>query len=246
MGHSDFAARDVAGDLRAHERRVYSQNGEDGIIEEILRRVGIKTGLFVEFGAETGLECNCARLALKEGWGALFIEGNSAKFDGLSRTYAGDDRIRCIRARVSSDNIEQILSGNHIPQEFDLLSIDIDGNDYWVWAAIQNWHPRIVVIEYNASFPPPRLWVMVENHEHTWDGTSYYGASLASLARLGRKKGYSLVATDSRGVNAFFVKADLMIEGRFLDPAVHFHYSKPGYGVRGCGHPKGDGPFVEI
>jgi hypothetical protein len=138
------------------------------------------------------------------------------------------------------------LSGNHIPQEFDLLSIDIDGNDYWVWAAIRNWHPRIVVIEYNTSFPPSRLWVMVENHEHTWNGTTYYGASLASLARLGRKKGYSLVATDSRGVNAFFVKADLMIEGRFLDPAVHFHYSPPGYGVRGCGHPKGDGPFVEI
>jgi hypothetical protein len=138
------------------------------------------------------------------------------------------------------------LSEYHIPQEFDLLSIDIDGNDYWVWAAIQNWHPRIVVIEYNTSFPPSRLWVMVENHEHTWDGTNYYGASLASLARLGRMKGYSLVATDSRGVNAFFVKADLIIEDRFLDPAVHFHYSTPGYGVRGCGHPNRDGPFVEI
>ena len=84
---------------------------------------------------------------------------------------------------------------------------------------------------------------MAENNDHSWNGTNYYGASLASLGRLGRKKGYSLVATDSRGVNAFFVKDDLMIEGRFLDPAAHFHDSPPRYGAGPCGHPDGSGPI---
>jgi hypothetical protein len=94
MGHSDFATRPVAGDLRSFERRVCSQNGEDGIIEEILRRVGIKTRQFAEFGAGTGLECNCARRALEENWEGLFIEGDTAKFDGLCRRYVGLAGIR--------------------------------------------------------------------------------------------------------------------------------------------------------
>ena len=236
----------VAGDLRIFERRVSSQNGEDGIIEEIFRRVGVGTRFFVEFGAETGIECNCARLAVEAAWGGLFIEGDAAKFETLGRQYARHVRVQCCHARVSSANIEGIFAGNHVPPEFDLLSIDIDGNDYWVWAAIQNWRPRVVVIEYNASFPPPQLWVMKEDPDHSWDGTNYYGASLASLARLGRQKGYSLVATESRGINAFFVRDDLVIEGRFLDTAAQFHYSAPRYGPHGCGHPERGGSYLEI
>ena len=94
-------------------------------------------------------------------------------------------------------------------KEIDLLSIDIDGNDYYVFKAINNINPRVVVIEFNAKFPPPMEWIMPYNPTHIWDGTDNQGASLQSLVNLGKTKGYNLVATNLNGVNAFFVREDL-------------------------------------
>jgi hypothetical protein len=235
-----------AGDLRAFEKRVYSQNGEDGILQEILNRVGTTNRFFVEFGVESGSECNCALLALEKGWGGLFLEVDDIQFARLAERYRDRPGVRCVRAAVTSANIESLFQANGVPPEFDVLSIDIDGNDYWVWAALTHWRPRVVVIEYNASHPPPRKWVMKEDVNYRWNGTSYHGASLASLAALGRGKGYTLVATNSNGVNAFFVRDDLVSPGLFLDPVEHYHYSPPGFGSYLGGHPPGSGPFVEV
>jgi hypothetical protein len=152
--------------------------------------------------------------------------------------------VRCARALVSSDTIEALLAQHQVPAELDLLSIDIDGNDYWVWEAIRGWRPRVVVIEYNASHDPSVRWVMLEDPSYRWNGTTYYGASLASLAALGRQKGYTLVGTNSTGVNAFFVRDDLVTPDRFLDPVVHYHYSPATHGPYPGGHPWGDGPAV--
>jgi hypothetical protein len=233
-------------DLRTFERRVYSQNGEDGILQEILRRVGVTNKIFVEFGVESGIECNCARLAIEEGWSGLFLEADETFFRQLHQRYRERSAVRCVPARVTSGNIESLLADAAIPREFDVLSIDIDGNDYWVWSAIESWRPRVVIIEYNAAFPPPRKWVMSENPEHRWDHTNYYGASLASLVALGRKKGYTLVATDSTGVNSFFVRDDLVSGDKFLDPALHYHYSPFNHPLCPNGHPPRNGPSVEI
>jgi hypothetical protein len=232
------------GDLRAFERKVYSQNGEDGILEEIFRRIGPGTKYFVEFGVETGAECNCARLVREGGWRGLFLEADPGLYARLAERYRPFPGVRCTRACVRSDNIEGLLAEAGVPEEFDLLSIDIDGNDYWVWQAIHRWRPRVVVIEYNAAYPPPRKWVMRENPAHVWRNNTYYGASLASLSSLGRKKGYSLVATNSTGVNAFFVRDDVAGD-HFLDPSACWHYSPPRF-HRGGGHPPGDGPFEEV
>ncbi len=234
-----------AGDLRAFERQVYSQNGEDGIIQEILYRIGTSRGFFLEFGVESGIECNCARLALEEHWDGVFIESDETHFKELRNRYRDFKGVQCVNACVTSLNIETLLEANHVPPDFDLLSIDIDGNDYWVWSAITRWHPRIVVIEYNAALPPTQKRVMQENINHRWDGTSYYGASLASLAALGREKGYELVATNSRGVNAFFVTQELVTCDKFLDPHVHYHYSPPSYGNYLGAHPPRSGPWIE-
>jgi hypothetical protein len=231
-------------DLRNFEKRVSSQNGEDGILEEIFRRVGTTNRYFVEIGAESGAECNCARLAA-DGWHGLFLEADAGHFARLHERYAGRPGVRCARATVSAANVEAILAEHRAPADFDLLSIDIDGNDYWVWAAIRGWRPRVVVIEYNASHPPAARRVMKEDPGRRWDGTTYYGASLASLAALGRQKGYALVGTNSTGVNAFFVRDELVAPGRFLDPAVCYHYSPPTHGPYPGGHPLGDGPWVE-
>jgi hypothetical protein len=235
-----------ASDLRAFERRVYSQNGEDGIIQEILARVGVVTEFFVEIGVESGRECNCARLALQEEWRGVFVEADAVHFGKLARRYRDCRGVRCVQASVTSANVAELLRAAEVPAEFDVLSIDIDGNDYWVWAAVEGWRPRLVVIEYNAAHPPPRRWVMREDPAHRWDQTTYYGASLASLAALGRRKGYTLVATDSTGVNAFFVRDDLVTPERFLDPVVQYHYSPLNSPFCPGGLPHRAGPFVEI
>ena len=101
-----------------------------------------------------------------------------------------------------------LLAKYDIPQHFDLLSIDIDGNDYWIWDAITA-TPRVVVIEYNSSILPPQRKSITYNPTFRWDGTEYYGASLSALEALGRRKGYRLLYCDARGVNAFFVLTEL-------------------------------------
>jgi hypothetical protein len=236
----------LSGDLRAFERKVYSQNGEDGIIKELLRRVGVKHRFFVEFGVETGVECNCARLAREEAWSGLFLEASPELFPHLEENLRALPAVRCRQTAVTSQNIEDLLAANQVPVDFDVLSIDIDGNDYWVWKAIQRWQPRLVVIEYNPAYPPPTRWVMQENLDHHWDQTDYYGASLTSLALLGRQKGYTLVACDSRGVNAFFLRTELFDPDKFVDTAVLYHYSPFNHPLCPNGHPHRRGPSVEI
>jgi hypothetical protein len=233
-----------AGDLRGYEACVSSQNGEDGILREILQRIGVARRYFVEFGVESAAECNCARLAREEQWAGLFLEADAAHAARLAENYRGHPQVRCARAEVTSANIESLLAAHEVPADFDLLSIDIDGNDYWVWRAVRAWRPRLVVIEYNATHPPPELWVMAENTAHRWDRTGYFGASLASLVALGREKGYTLVATDSTGVNAFFVADEHVTPGRFLDPALHYHFSPLNSPKVPGGYPPRSGPFV--
>jgi hypothetical protein len=230
------------GDLRGFEFSAHSQNGEDGILQEIFRRVGTTNRYFVEFGVETGDQCNCAYLARDKGWAGLFMEAGESEFEKLKQNYNPFPGIRCCRAMVSSANIEELLAAHQVPAEPDLLSIDIDGNDYWVWKAIRNWRPRVVVAEYNPFHLPPKKWVMKEDPTYVWKRTTYFGASLASLTLLGREKGYTLVGTDSMGVNAFFVRDDALVEGRFLDPVLAYHFTPFGHNAPA----PFDGPFEAI
>ncbi len=235
-------------DLRHFEKKVYSQNGEDGILEEIFRRISATNKFFVEFGVESGIQCNCTRLILEMGWCGLFMEGDDKLFNQLRTRYAQKEQVHCQQALVTSANIEELLHQHSVPKEFDLLSIDVDGNDYWIWKAIFRWSPRVVVIEYNASQPPGTFWVMRENPNHCWDGTTYYGASLSSLAKLGKEKGYTLVGTNSNGVNAFFVRTDIVDANAnsFIVADESYHFSPPAYGPYKGGHRPGTGPFVRI
>jgi hypothetical protein len=197
----------------------------------------------VEFGVESGAECNCAYLAREAGWGGLFLEADAADFEKLRERYRDRPAVRCARAAVTSKNIEALLEEHWVPEDFDLLSIDIDGNDYWVWQAVRRWRPRVVAIEFNPFHLPPKKWVMKEDDAYRWNGTTYFGASLASLTALAHQKGYELATTDSHGVNAFFVRKELMAPGLFLDPLLHYHFSPFTY------HPvppAGSGPFVEV
>jgi hypothetical protein len=232
--------------LRAFERRVYSQNGADGIIEELFRRIGSPSKFFVEVSNEAANGFNSARLALEENWGGVFINPSCAAGIRMVRDLQFPERVRCLDMEVTAATIEEVLAREQAPAEFDLLSIVLAGNDYWVWSAVRRWRPRVVVIQYNASLGPAQRWVMKENVEYRWNGTSYYGASLASLTALAKEKGYALAATDSIGDLAFFVRDDLLGEDSILNSVVRFHYTPPRYGPHMAGHPPGEGPYVEV
>ena len=201
--------------------KVYSQNDEDGIIQEIFKRIGTTNKIFIEFGVNDGLESNCHFL-LFNGWEGLWIEGCEENFNRLKNNFSkplSKKQLTAINAFITVDNINKLISEDgKVNGEIDLLSIDIDGNDYWIWEKINCIHPRVVVIEYNAKFPPPCEWVMEYNSNHIWDSSDKHGASLKSLEVLGNRLGYALVGTNRNGINAFFVKKELA-EGLFAEPA---------------------------
>ncbi len=213
--------------LRRAEARVYSQNGEDGVVAHLLSGVGTGDRRFVEFGVEDGRECNTANLALTFGWSGLQMEADAADAARARAFYSGRADVRVVEARVTPDNIDELLRENGFDGEIDVLSIDIDGNDYWVWEALEAARPRVVVVEYNAVFGPERsITVPYAERRSPYDAHPsgwYHGASLTALARLGERKGYVLVGAESRGVNAFFVRRDVA-EGRIdaVSPSAAF------------------------
>ena len=234
-------------DLTGHELRAFSQNGEDGVLAEILRRIGAESRFFVEFGVESGREGNCVYLADVAGWDGLFMEAGDRMYRALERKYAAQDRVRTICAMVSAENIEQLLAQAGAPQQPDLLSIDVDGQDYWIWEAIDSYRPRIVVVEYNSSLDPRRRLVQPADPGHVWDGTDYYGASLGALESLAERKDYRLVHTELSGVNAFFVARELAGDAFPADQEVA-RRGAPNYYQRGITHPpsKPDRRYLDL
>lgn len=232
--------------LNRYERQVFSQNGEDGIISEIFSRIGVTNKFFVEFGVGNGLENNTAFLLLK-GYSGCWIEGNDKQVKAINRKFSSLIKAKKLSVRqaiITAENIESLFREASVPEEFDFLSIDIDGNDYWVWKAIENYRPRVVAVEYNALYPPEVDCVIRYSPQFTWTGTSYFGASLKALEILGCKKGYSLVGCDFRGINAFFVRQDLVAD-KFLDPfTAENHYEPVRYHYRTTvGYPRDFGDF---
>lgn len=200
--------------IRGSEFRVFSQWGEDGILQHLLRHIAVPRKVFVEFGVENYMESNTRFLLTNDNWAGLVIDGSANNVDYIKK----DDiywrfNIKAENAFISRENINDLIRRNGIEGEIGLLSIDIDGNDYWVWEAIDVVVPNLVVVEYNARFGPERAVTVpydasfvrsVAHHSNI-----YYGASLAALCLLGRRKGYSFVGCNTAGNNAFFVRSDL-------------------------------------
>jgi len=230
--------------------KVYSQCDEDGIIQEIFRRIGNGNRVFVEFGVETGIECNSVKLLL-EGWRGLWLDGSEANVAQIRSRYDAfckNGRLVAIPSFTTAENINTLIQQGGITGEIDLLSIDIDNNDYWVWKAIEVVKPRVVVIEYNATLRPPFSGVVPYEPTKTWNGSNYFGASLEALVRLGRQKGYRLVGCSFNGANAFFVH-EAFAGHHFLDPpTAEEHYEPPRYffSLLGAGHRPQPGPYVLV
>lgn len=228
---SIYAEKRPLGDLSQYEKRVYSQNGEDGIIEKIFELIGVDSAYFVEFGVEDGRECNTRYLREKYGWTGLMMDSD---YQNLM--------INLQQEKITAENVVGLFQLYGVPEEFDLLSIDIDFNDFHVWKALLgHYHPRVVVIEYNSSHSPWEDKVIIYDPNGRWDHSNYFGASILSLYKLGRKYGYSLVYADKKGVNIFFIRDDVLAQCPYRFKHINrleYLFKPPQYGPYNGGHPQ--------
>jgi hypothetical protein len=225
--------------------KVFSQNQEDGMIIEVFRRIGTTSRRFIEVGIQDGLECNSAFL-LMQGWTGTWIEGSKQSAD-KARVAFESYPVQVLNRYITAANADELIAEIAGIDELDLLSIDTDTIDYWIWQGIKKAKPRLVVIEYNATWPPFIRKTVANDPLMLWDGTNFTGASLGALEALGREKGYCLVGCSLAGVNAFFVREDL-IGDKFCAPfTAENHYEPPRFDLAvSFGHRPGMGRWVDV
>jgi len=203
--------------IQLAEFKVFSEYGDDGIIEFLISYLEIAEKSFIEFGVEDYSESNTRFLLINHNWRGLVLDGNKKDI-----SYILEDEI-CWRhaltakhAFITKENINQLIQENGFSGELGLLHIDIDGNDYWVWEAINTVSPVIVIVEYNSVFGKDRAVTIPYdssfNRTQAHYSNLYFGASLNALAALGAKKGYSFIGSNSHGNNAYFVRNDKVKE----------------------------------
>lgn len=197
------------------EFKVFSQWGEDGILQYLVKNLEISNKRFVEFGVQNYKEANTRYLLIHDNWSGLVIDGDSDNVkeiihDDLYWRY----NLKAVCSFVTAENINEILLSQNMHGEIGLLSIDIDGNDYWVWQAIHCIDPMIVICEYNHRFGKTDAVTIPYRkdfrREKAHYSNIYYGASISALHALARRKGYAMVAGNSNGNNLFFVKKNLL------------------------------------
>jgi len=203
--------------IHRHEAKVFSQNGEDGVLLYLFSRIGTTNRGFVEFGFGDGTECNAMNLLVNWGWRGVLLDANPEKVARARRLLdlrLGERAAEVViaDALLTRENVNALLPEYAHDPEPDLMSIDVDGNDYWLWQALTALRPRVLVVEYNATFGPQRSITVPYDPEFDCyakhPGGFYHGASLQALAKLAGEKGYLLAGCESHGVNAFFVRRD--------------------------------------
>lgn len=200
-------------ELKSAERSVFSQGGQDGVLEAIFNQIGHGGKLFFDIGARDGVELsNTANLRMGYGWNGLLLDVTPLH-ENVTGAMVTKDNINEMWLLVNKNNINEIS----LIDDADLLNCDIDGNDFWIWEALQS-QPKVVCIEYNSKFRNDESYTIAYNPDHKWEGDDYYGASLLALKKLGEKKGYTLVYVVDR-FDAVFVRNDL-VAPRYKPPTL--------------------------
>ena len=206
--------------------KIFSQNGEDGILWLLFSVLGTVNKRCVEVCAGAGIECNSANLIINDGWHGLLFDGDLANvrqgrsfYKRCSETSTYPPEL--VHAWISAENINELISSRGFTGEIDLFSLDLDGVDFWIWKALEVVTPRVVVLEYNNLWPATDSVSVPYGPDFVADygptGPNYAGASLAAFVSLGRQKGYRLIGCERYGFNAFFVRNGL---GEELFPEV--------------------------
>jgi hypothetical protein len=204
-------------DLADYEFKVFSQWGEDGIIQHLVTHLNIANRTFIEFGVEDFSEANCRFLLVNNHWRGFIIDGSERNMDRLRRSdFFWRHQLEYRAQFIDKDNIDSLLSQSGFSRDPGILSVDIDGVDYFVLEALSGWNPAIIIVEYNEAFgyrhavSVPYDPQFVRSNAH-WSN-QYYGASLPAFLRLANSRGYGLAGINGKGSNAFFVRRDLLNE----------------------------------
>ena len=200
----------------------YSQNGEDGILLFIFSIIGTTNKCVVEAAAGNGIECNAANLIINHGWNGLLLDGDKNLIKQGQAFYAQRTnawRFRrlppiLIQAWITRENINSLIKENGMTGNIDLLSLDLDGIDFWIWKSINCISPRVVVLEYNNRWRADQSVTVPYSDNFLGSGASvegkgYFGASLKAYTKLAKKKGYRLIGANSPNTNAFFMRQDI-------------------------------------
>lgn len=212
---SEMNRNKLSNNIKDYEFKVFSQWGEDGIIQHLLDILDIKNKTFIEFGVEDFFESNCRFLLMNNNWSGLVIDGSKDNIEILKNSYFyWKYDLKAIAGFITKYNINEILNDSGFDQDIGILSIDLDGNDYYVLELINFYKPRILICEYNSVYGALRSISIPyqDDFERTQKHYSnlYFGASLGAMTYLANKKGYSLVGTNSASNNAFYVRNDLL------------------------------------
>jgi hypothetical protein len=225
-------SRRAVANLQEVEFRVTSQWGQDGIIDWLIERTQIppERQIFIEFGVETYRQSNTRFLLQNRNWRGLIMDGHPAVVRAVRRdNLAWRYDLTARSAFITRENINDLIASTGFGGEIGLLSIDLDGNDYWVWEALNVVHPIICVCEYNAVFgdlhPICTPYHESFNRTKAHHSNLYFGASIAALRSLATKKGYRFVGTNSAGNDAFFVREDYAVQ--FVDGSLQQIRSVP-------------------
>lgn len=225
----------------AYEHQTFSQNGEDGILLEILNRIKIKKGYFCEIGSGDGKENN-TRILLESGWKGIWYEGSTnfcQTATQLNEKFINIGKLKVSNYFITAENINQLLSESLVPKDIEVLSLDLDLNTYHIWEKIEVTNPKVVIIEYNGFYPIQSDWIAKYDKLGYWDGGINMGASLKALVALSEKKGYRLIGCDLSGTNGFFIKKNLANDHFFdlpeydqlFEPAKPFLMNNPEHRV---------------
>jgi len=224
--------KDSYNSLHELEFQVFSQFGDDGIIQWLVNKIDIPNKVFVEFGVENYREANTRFLLINNNWSGLVIDGSKENIDYVKNdiiSWAHD--IHAVHSFITKDNINKLLLdfiGQGYNRELGILSIDIDGNDYWVWKEINVVNPVIVIAEYNALFGKDKAWTIPYQEDffrlNAHSSQLYWGTSLKALYILAKEKGYEFIGCNRHGNNAYFIRSDkignlkkVSCEGGFVD-----------------------------
>ena len=201
--------------INDYEFSAFSQWGEDGILNHLINNLNIKSKSFIEFGVENYLESNTRFILQNNNWSGLILDNDEKNIREIqSHYYYWKHDLKAKYAHITAENINQIIQENTSEKNLGILSIDVDGNDYWIWKNINVVDAQIVVIEYNSRFGKDKSVTIPydPNFERKKSHPSmiYYGASLKALCKLAELKNLKLVGTNIAGNNAFFVKENLL------------------------------------
>ena len=200
--------------IQDFEFKVFSQFGEDGIIQYLVNNVEIINKTFIEFGVGDFYESNCRYLLQNNNWSGFIIDSSAENIQKIKdSSFFWKYELECVAQFITKENINQILSQSNFNKDLGILSIDIDGNDYFILQSITTFNPRIIICEFNSIFGMrPITCPYKDNFNRTEAHFSnlYFGASLTALNYLATQKNYSLVGVNSNGINAFFIRNDLL------------------------------------